>query len=262
MTRGSRRRARWATGLGIGVAAVFFFLMLFDFATDAQRQATGIGFASQFFDLQAQRDPRRPPVGAERRASASRASTVDGRTYSYFGIFPALLRIPVQLVTDEYDGKLTLISMAVAWVVFAVMATRLFWLIRECLGRPRHLATRSRRCSRRLPRSGHRRQRGHLRRLAAVGLPRGLPVVGGLRGRQPLLAAARAPSSRAPARRLAVRLRARCLPDPHDRGLGGVSGDAGGRAVAGERSPAPQPAEWAVGRDRRRPWFRGSQPWS
>ena len=134
----SRRRARWATGLGVGVAAVFFFLVLLDFATDIQRQATGIGFASQFFDLQAQAI-RHGHLWVPKDTLGIEGFEVNGRSYLYFGIFPALLRLPLQLVTEDYNGKLTLISMGIAWVVLAVTATRLFWLIRECLGRPRTL---------------------------------------------------------------------------------------------------------------------------
>ena len=32
---------------------------------------------------------------------------IDGRTYMYFGPFPALLRIPVLLVTHDFDGQMT-----------------------------------------------------------------------------------------------------------------------------------------------------------
>ena len=48
----------------------------------------------------------------------------------YFGPFPALLRIPVLLVTHDFDGRMTLVSMGIAWTVFAVMAARLLWLVR------------------------------------------------------------------------------------------------------------------------------------
>ena len=44
---------------------------------------------------------------------------VDGREYMYFGPFPALLRIPVLWTTAEFDGRLTVVSMLLAYVVFA-----------------------------------------------------------------------------------------------------------------------------------------------
>ena len=33
----------------------------------------------------------------------------------YFPPFPALLRLPVLMTTHEFDGRLTLLSMALAW---------------------------------------------------------------------------------------------------------------------------------------------------
>lgn len=42
---------------------------------------------------------------------------IDGQTYAYFGIFPSLLRIPVFLLTDRFDGELTQVSMLAAYAV-------------------------------------------------------------------------------------------------------------------------------------------------
>ena len=132
------RRVRLASLLGVGLGGVVFFLTLLDYGHDVLRGATAFNYASQFFELQATAimhghlDIPADSLGIE-------GFVVDGRTYSYFGIFPALLRIPVMLVTHEYDGRLTLLSMALAWVVYAVMATRLYWLVRERMGRPARL---------------------------------------------------------------------------------------------------------------------------
>ncbi len=130
-----RRRVRLASLLGVGLGGLVFLLTLLDYGHDVLRGATAFNYASQFFELQAMAimdghlDVPTGSLGIE-------GFVVDGRTYSYFGIFPALLRIPVMLVTHEYDGRLTLLSMALAWVVYAVMATRLYWLVRERMGRP------------------------------------------------------------------------------------------------------------------------------
>ena len=53
----------------------------------------------------------------------------DGRTYTYFPPFPALIRLPVLMTTHEYDGRLTLLSMLAAWIVFAVMLAKLIWFV-------------------------------------------------------------------------------------------------------------------------------------
>ena len=50
--------------------------------------------------------------------------------YTYFGIFPSLLRIPVLLFTHSLDGRLTALSMLGAWLVTAIFGPLLLWRIR------------------------------------------------------------------------------------------------------------------------------------
>ena len=54
----------------------------------------------------------------------------DGRTYTYFGLFPSIIRMPVMLVTSSLDGKLTPASMLVAWLVTALFSSLLIWRVR------------------------------------------------------------------------------------------------------------------------------------
>ncbi len=53
-----------------------------------------------------------------------------GRTYSYFGIFPSLLRIPILLFTHSLDGRLTAMSILASWAVTALFGTLLVWRVR------------------------------------------------------------------------------------------------------------------------------------
>lgn len=53
-----------------------------------------------------------------------------GRDYTYFGLFPALIRLPVLAVTHSFDGRLTVPSMLVAWVVTCLFASLLLWRVR------------------------------------------------------------------------------------------------------------------------------------
>ncbi|CAN5507292.1 hypothetical protein BH20ACT2_BH20ACT2_06110 [soil metagenome] len=55
----------------------------------------------------------------------------DGRTYTYFGPVPALLRLPVAAFADGFDGRLTAPSMLVAFVVLLAFAGRLSWVVRR-----------------------------------------------------------------------------------------------------------------------------------
>jgi hypothetical protein len=54
----------------------------------------------------------------------------NGRTYTYFGIFPSLLRIPVFLFTHSLDGRVTALSTLVSWLVTAIFGTLLIWRVR------------------------------------------------------------------------------------------------------------------------------------
>ncbi len=54
----------------------------------------------------------------------------DGRTYTYFGLFPSIIRMPVLLVTSSLDGKLTPSYMLLAWLVSGVFTCLLLWRVR------------------------------------------------------------------------------------------------------------------------------------
>lgn len=130
--RAPRLRRGVATGAGVAVGATAYLLTLLNYGTDLTRTAMGIGYASNFFDLQARAfmDGRLsvPPgsLGIE-------GFVIDGREYMYFPPFPALLRLPVLFTTDEFDGRLTVLSMALAFVLMAVMTSRLVWLVRDLM---------------------------------------------------------------------------------------------------------------------------------
>ena len=53
-----------------------------------------------------------------------------GHQFTYFGLFPSLLRMPVLLVTNRLDGKLTAPSLLIAWVVTCVSSSLLIWRLR------------------------------------------------------------------------------------------------------------------------------------
>ena len=56
---------------------------------------------------------------------------IGSRTYEYFGPWPAILRMPVAVVTHQFDGQLTQISMLLAFLVAMVATIRLAWCVRE-----------------------------------------------------------------------------------------------------------------------------------
>jgi hypothetical protein len=123
------RRRLWATAAGVGVGGAAYLLTLLDYSTRLTRTANSLGYASNFFDLQA-RAFMKGHLYVPQGSLGLEAFERGGHEYMYFPPFPALLRIPVLMTTREYDGRLTLLSMALALVLMAVMTTRLVWLIR------------------------------------------------------------------------------------------------------------------------------------
>ncbi len=130
--RPSQWRVVVASLAGTLVGGLAYLLVLMDFGTDVGRSAVALRYAGGFFEAQGNAfldghlDVPAYVMGIE-------GFTEGTKTYMYFGPFPALLRIPVLLVTQDFDGKMTLVSMLVAWVVFAVFATRLVWLVRRAV---------------------------------------------------------------------------------------------------------------------------------
>ncbi|MBM6399489.1 hypothetical protein [Phycicoccus sonneratiae] len=117
---------------GCLLGGLVYLLVLLDLAWSPTRTAVGLGYGSNFFDIQANAlldghlDVPEGSLGIE-------GFVLGGRTFMYFPPFPALLRIPVMLVTHEFDGRLTVASMALGWLVLAVMSARLLWLVRTVL---------------------------------------------------------------------------------------------------------------------------------
>src|SRR4051794_15736218 len=53
------------------------------------------------------------------------AFLIHGRYYTYFGLWPSIVRMPVLLVTHRFDGGLTVASMLLAFTVTMVSTARL-----------------------------------------------------------------------------------------------------------------------------------------
>jgi hypothetical protein len=128
-------RRRVASGVGATIGGLAFFLTLLNYGTNLGRTALAGGFLGNFFDLQARAfldgrvDLAPGSIGIE-------GFLHDGKTYTYFPPFPAILRLPVTMTTHEFDGRLTLISMAIAWLVFATVCVRLAWFVVDRLCGP------------------------------------------------------------------------------------------------------------------------------
>lgn len=60
----------------------------------------------------------------------------DGHTYTYFGIFPSLIRIPVMLLFPTLDTFMTGPFILVAWIITGVFTALLIWRVRVAIAGP------------------------------------------------------------------------------------------------------------------------------
>ena len=121
---------RYVVAVGVAMAAVTvpYLWVLWDLWTgrvDALRQLS----PDNFYDLQG-RALLAGHLWVPNGSLGIEAFVHGGRQYTYFGLFPSLLRLPVLAVTHAYDGRLTAPSMLLAWVVTGVVAPLLLWRVR------------------------------------------------------------------------------------------------------------------------------------
>jgi hypothetical protein len=125
LTRAGRRRlARaWLIG-GVPTFVVYAWVLMAERWSPLQVQ-----FFDNFYDAQA-RSLFQGRLDVPRDAVGFEGFLIDGKTYIYFGPFPALLRMPILAVTDRFDGRLTTLSMLVAMALLVWATFRLACVVR------------------------------------------------------------------------------------------------------------------------------------
>ncbi len=103
-----------------------YVCVLWDFRWNPLRRAGAHGFASNFYDLQA-RALLDGHFWVPDQSLGVEGFVVDGHTYMYFPPLPALLRVPVLLLTDRFDGRLSAPMMLLAWFLLAAATATLLW---------------------------------------------------------------------------------------------------------------------------------------
>ncbi len=126
--RRSRRRFVRAVTIATAVVAVPYCWVLWSLwgPVHPLRQTN---LEDNFYDLQA-RAMFHGHLWVPKGSIGIEAFFHDGRTYTYFGLFPSIIRMPILLVTSRLDGRLTAPSMLVAWLLTAVFAAMLLWRVR------------------------------------------------------------------------------------------------------------------------------------
>jgi hypothetical protein len=126
------RRFEVVAVTAIVAAGVVYFWVLWDLWSGTLDPLRTINAVHSAYDAQA-RAILNGRLTLPNGSISGEAFIHNGHTYTYFGIFPSILRMPILLMTHSLDGRLTPLSMAVAWVVTAVFSTLLLWRIRVVL---------------------------------------------------------------------------------------------------------------------------------
>ena len=124
-----RDRNRFALFVGIGgaLAAIPYLWVLWVLWSGTIKPTRSVG-PSNFYDMQASAILHGTLVLANGSLGIE-AFLHDGHSYTYFGIFPSLLRIPF-IATIHHGGQYTAPSMLVAWIATGVFSALLLWRIR------------------------------------------------------------------------------------------------------------------------------------
>jgi hypothetical protein len=131
----SRRRFVGSAICGIAIVTIPYLWVLFvswNSAPNLYRNVYQNGYGGDFYDLQA-RAMLSGHLYVPKGSLALETWTRGGHDYTYFGLFPSLLRIPIFLFTHQFDGKLTAISLLLAWLLTGLMASLLIWRVRIML---------------------------------------------------------------------------------------------------------------------------------
>lgn len=120
----SRQRYRRTAGIAGGLSVAIYLWLQLDLL--------GSRVFGNFYDIQARAfldGHLDVPAGS----LGNEAFAVRGQEFLYNPPGPSLLRLPVFLVTDRFDGRLTALSMLVAYVLTVVLLVLLVWRVRNLL---------------------------------------------------------------------------------------------------------------------------------
>lgn len=110
---------------GAAAASALFLLVLVNWSWHLQP----FRYTSDFYDVQA-RQLFHGHLSVPLDRIGLEAFRHGDQYHLYFGIFPTVLRMPLLLLTDRFDGRLTQPSMLLAWVVLLVAVRGLAWRTR------------------------------------------------------------------------------------------------------------------------------------
>ena len=113
----------------MAVAAVPYLWVLWDLWTGTIDTLRSAPVAGDFYDLQA-RSMMHGHFNVPTDSIGPEAFLHAGKQYTYFGVFPSLLRMPVLVLTNSLDGRLTAPSLLLAWLATGFFSALLLWRVR------------------------------------------------------------------------------------------------------------------------------------
>jgi hypothetical protein len=127
------QRFAWFASAGVAITSIPYLWVLWDLFTGSVDPLRSVRSYGTFYDLQA-KAMLAGHLWLPKGAIGIEAFVHDGREYTYFGIFPSLIRIPFLLLAPSLDGRMTAPSILVAWLVTGLFSALLVWRVRV-LGR-------------------------------------------------------------------------------------------------------------------------------
>jgi hypothetical protein len=124
----SRRRFTVAVLIGAAVVSVPYLWVLWDLWTGKVNPLRSVA-PNNFYELQA-RGMFAGHLYVPNGSLGIEGFLHGGHTYTYFGIWPSLIRMPILLFSHSYDGALTAPSLLVAWCLTGLFTALLIWRIR------------------------------------------------------------------------------------------------------------------------------------
>gem|GEM_PF-687119 len=125
----SRRRfTSWTAGAAV-ISSISYIGILWNMSLNTMRSDVRTGYFGSFYDLQA-RSMFHGRFNVPLKSLGLEGFRLSGKEYTYFPPFPSIIRMPVLLVSNTFDGRLTSISMLAAWIVAICFGIMLMWRVR------------------------------------------------------------------------------------------------------------------------------------
>ena len=124
----SRRRFTIGVVTGTALAMLPMLWLLWDLWSGKVNVIRGVSF-DYFYDRQA-RAMFHGHLWVPPGQLSIEAFVHGGHQFTYFGIFPSLIRMPILLFTSRLDGDLTAPSLLLAWFATAIFTALLLWRLR------------------------------------------------------------------------------------------------------------------------------------